>query len=354
VAKTTGYYENRLYVEAVSDVKDVYGRSISLHQLERVEDETDMLQAIPNKLIVAQDGSGDYKTVSEAIAAAPVNSTQQVEIYIRNGVYKEVITVPANKPFISLVGESTEQTVLTYDNYAGKAKPTGGTYGTTGSSSIFLYGSDFSARNMTMENSFDEKSVETSGKQAVAVYARGERMEFRNVRFIGNQDTLYAHSGSQYYYDCYIEGDVDFIFGGARAVFEDSEIHSLDRGSSSNNGYITAASTQITQPYGFLFINSRLTSEAADGTVYLGRPWHPGGDVNAIANVVYKNCEMGVHIQDIGWTDMSGFKASDARFYEYGNSGPGAKLTDTRPQLTEDGAQQYTVQNVLGWNPGVN
>jgi PelA/Pel-15E family pectate lyase len=352
VAKTTGYYENRIYVQAAPGMKDTYGRSVSTNTYTRVEDETKMLQAIPNRLIVSQDGQGDYATVSKAIEAVPENNTEPVEIYIRNGIYKEVITVPANKPFISLVGESMDNTVLTYDNYSGKEKPTGGTYGTTGSSSIFLYGNDFSARNLTMENSFSEGSVDTNGRQAVAVYARGERMSFHKVRFLGNQDTLYAHSGSQYYYQCYIEGDVDFIFGGARAVFDDSDIVSLNRGSSTNNGYITAASTQITQPYGFLIINSRLKSDAPAGTVYLGRPWHPGGDPNAIGQVVVRDSELGAHIGGAGWTDMSGFKAADARFYEYKNTGPGALVTPTRPQLTDAQAQEYTIEKVLnGWKP---
>jgi pectin methylesterase-like acyl-CoA thioesterase len=175
-------------------------------------------------------------------------------------------------------------------------------------------------------------------------------MMFDHVRFLGNQDTLYANGGTQYFSNCYIEGDVDFIFGEARAVFDNCDIVSLDRGSSTNNGYITAASTNINDPYGFLFINSRLISEAAEGTVYLGRPWHPGGDPNAIASVVFLNCELGGHIQREGWTDMSGFSAKDARFNEYKNEGPGVNLE--RPQLTDEESSNYTIENVLkGWNP---
>ncbi|MDQ1913894.1 pectinesterase family protein [Paenibacillus sp. GD4] len=303
------------------------------------------------RIVVSQDRRGDYVTVSEAIEAVPENNQEPVEIYIRNGVYKEVITVPANKPFISLIGESMEQTILTYDNYAGKEKREGENYGTTGSASVFLYGHDFSARNLTMENTFRRSDAVTSGTQAVAVYARGERMSFHKVRFLGHQDTLYAHSGSQYYYQCYIEGDVDFIFGGARAVFEDSDIVSLSRGSASNNGYITAASTPITQPYGFLIVNCRLQSDAPAGTVYLGRPWHPGGDPNAIGQVIVRDSELGAHIHAAGWTDMSGFKAEDARFFEYRNTGPGALKTDTRAQLSDEEALKYTPRKVLDWEP---
>lgn len=260
--------------------------------------------------------------------------------------------MPANKPFITMLGESAEGTVITYDNYAGRERPTGGTFGTSGSASMFVNGNDFAARNLTIENSFDEASVTVSGKQAVALNVRGERQRFDNVRFIGNQDTLLTNGGTQYFYQCYIEGDVDFIFGGSRAVFEACTIHSLDRGSSSNNGYITAASTMITEPYGYLFLNSRLTSNAAAGTVWLGRPWHPSGNPDAIASVVYMNCEMGAHINPIGWTDMSGFFAADARFYEYNSSGPGTAVTDTRRQLTDEQAKTWKIENVLkGWNP---
>lgn len=350
IAKTTGFFEHHVYVEVLpNELVDTYGRELVEGELSRVENMTEELNNLHVKLTVAKDGSGDYQTVQAAIDAVPANNTSPVEIFIKNGVYKEVVKVPANKPLITLAGESAEKTILTYDNYAKKERPEGGTYGTSGSASVYLYANDFSAKNMTMENSFDERLVE-GGSQAVAVYTRGERMKFHNVRFIGNQDTLYVNDGTQYFTNCYIEGDVDFIFGGARAVFEDCEIVSVDRGSETNNGYITAASTDINEPYGFLFINSRLTSKAADGTVYLGRPWHPGGDPNAIASVVFKNSELGPHIHQEGWTDMSGFSAKDARFYEYQNEGSGANLS--RPQLTDEEAKHYTIENVLdGWNP---
>ena len=352
-AKSTGYYTNRVYARvAAANSKDAAGRMLAVGELRQVKDLRGQISELPSQLIVAQDGSGDYATVQAAIDAVQANNTERVEIIIKNGIYKEVVTVPANKPFITMLGESAEGTVITYDNYAGRERPTGGTFGTSGSASMFVNGNDFAARNLTIENSFDEASVTVSGKQAVALNVRGERQRFDNVRFIGNQDTLLTNGGTQYFYQCYIEGDVDFIFGGSRAVFEACTIHSLDRGSSSNNGYITAASTMITEPYGYLFLNSKLTSNAAAGTVWLGRPWHPSGNPDAIASVVYMNCEMGAHINPIGWTDMSGFFAADARFYEYNSSGPGAAVTDTRRQLTDEQAETWKIENVLkGWNP---
>lgn len=352
VAKETGFYENHVFAEVVhNEVNDKYGRSLVKGESKRVEDSTKALEKIPTKLVVNQNGNGDYKTIQAAVEAIPVNNKEHAEIFINDGIYKEVITIPADKPFIHLTGESKEGTVLTYDNYAKKERPSGGTYGTSGSASVFLYANDISVKNLTLENSFDESTVE-GGSQALAAYIRGERMAFDNVRFLGNQDTLLAHSGTQYYHDSYIEGDVDFIFGGARAVFDHCEIVSLDRGSSLNNGYITAASTNIEQDYGFLFINSKFTSNAKAGTVWLGRPWHPGGDASAIGSVIIMNSELGEHIQETGWTDMSGFSANDARFFEYKNTGPGVVLNDSRRQLTESDAAQATIVHVLdGWNP---
>ncbi|MCI3923129.1 pectate lyase [Paenibacillus sp. TRM 82003] len=354
-AKSTGYFPERVYGRVLeTNSLDAEGRTLRLGDLRTAGDAREALRTLPSRLVVAQDGSGDYAAVQAAVDAVPANNEDPVEIFIRNGVYKEVVTIPANKPFITMIGESAEGTVLTYDNYAGKERPTGGTYGTSGSASMFVNGTDFTAESLTIENSLDESSVTVSNKQAVALNVRGERHQFIGVRFIGNQDTLLTNGGTQYFYQCYIEGDVDFIFGGSRAVFEECVIHSLDRGSSSNNGYITAASTMITEPYGYLILNSKLTSDAAPGTVWLGRPWHPGGNPNAIASVLYKNTEMGAHIHPIGWTDMSGFFAKDARFAEYQSYGPGAAVTDTRPQLTDEEAALWTIENVLkGWNPKV-
>ncbi|QHZ45643.1 MULTISPECIES: pectinesterase family protein [Bacillus] len=307
------------------------------------------------RLTVSKDGDGEFHTVQEAIDALPEYNYEQKEIFIKKGVYKEVVHIPATKPFVKLIGESGHDTVITYDNYAGKEKEGGGRYGTSGSASVFIYADDVEARNLTFENSFDRTKVDTDGTQAVAVYAKGNRMMFKNSRFIGRQDTLFVNDGTQYFDRCYIEGDVDFIFGGARAVFENCQIHSTDRGSATNNGYVTAASTHITKPFGLLIQNCRLTSDAAAGTVWLGRPWHPGGDPDAIASVLYRNCSLDAHIQIEGWTDMSGFAAADARLYEYRNTGPGAILHEARRQLTDQEAESWTIENVLdGWNPKMN
>ncbi|MGP4039701.1 pectate lyase [Gracilibacillus sp. D59] len=292
--------------------------------------------------IVAKEG-GDFKTVQEAIDAAPDNSSKRHVIYIKDGEYREKLTIPESKTNLSFVGESKEGTVLVYDDNANTLGPDGNPLGTSKSSSVFIYADDFIAKNLTIEND----SGQGTG-QAVAAYVAGNRAYFENVRFLGYQDTLYTHSGRQYYKDCYIEGDVDFIFGGATAVFDNCQIHSNRDGS-----MLTAASTPQDIPFGYVFLNSKITSDEGIEDVRFGRPWRPYSAVSFI------NTEMDASIAPDGW-DNWGEQANEetARYSEYNSTGPGAnpKMRDPwTKQLTPKEANQYTVQNVLkgsdGWNP---
>ncbi|MFC4101532.1 pectate lyase [Paenibacillus xanthanilyticus] len=352
-AASTGYFTGGIYAEIKGQSsKDANNRTLRQGALHRATSIAAQMARMQSELVVSADGSGDYKTVQAAIDAVPAGNIQPVTIRLKNGIYKEVVKIPREKPFIALEGEDAEKTVITFDNYAGRNNGAGGTFGTSGSATAFIQANDVKVRNITFENSTDESKVTEANKQAVAMNVSGDRISFTNVRFLGNQDTLLTNGGTQYFNKCYIEGDVDFIFGGSRAVFDECVIHSLDRGSDSNNGYITAASTLIDEPYGYLILNSKLTSDAAPGTVHLGRPWHPSGNPNAIASVVYMNTEMGAHIKAQPWTDMSGFSWKDARFAEYKNTGPGALVNEFRKQLTDAEAAKWTIANVLkGWNP---
>ena len=207
---------------------------------------------------VAADGSADFTSVQAAIDAAPAGATEPWVIAVRPGEYRELVKVPATKPFLTLVGTGrhAQDVVIAYDSANGTPKPDGsGPYGTSGSASVTLDGADFTARNLTFANLFDEAAhPEITNRQAVAVLTRADRLVFDRVRFLGNQDTLYVNSSSAavvaraYFRDCYVEGDVDFIFGRATAVFDGGEIHSLNRGSATNNGYVTAPSTMIDNP----------------------------------------------------------------------------------------------------------
>jgi pectinesterase len=311
-------------------------------------------------VVVAKDGSGTHTTVQAGIDAVSAGGT----ISVKPGTYHEVISVPAGKTGITMRGTTgkASDVVVDYDNANGTKKPDGSTYGTSGSATATIAANGFTATALTFRNSFDRNAhPEITGTQAVAVKTTGDRMVFDNVTFLGHQDTLYADTaatgtvGRQYYRNCSISGDVDFLFGRATAVFDRAAITALDRGSSSNNGYLTAASTRRSNAYGFLIVGSRVVSSAANASFHLGRPWHPGGDVDAIAQVVFRETVLSAAIKPAPWTDMSGFSWKDARFFEYHNTGPGAGTGADRPQLTAAQAATLTPQRYLagsdGWNP---
>ena len=310
-------------------------------------------------VVVAQDGSGDYTSVQAAITASAAGDT----ITVKKGAYHEVITVPSSKARLTIRGATGDpaDVVIDFDNASGTKKPDGSTYGTSGSATATIAANDFTARYLTFSNSFNRaKHPEITAQQAVAVKTTADRLVFDHDRFLGHQDTLYADTasvstpGRQYYVDSTIVGDVDFMFGRATAVFAHDTITALDRGGDPN-GYLTAASTRADNPRGFLISDSTVTSGAAAATFYLGRPWHPGGDVNAVAQVTIRNTWLPAAIKPTPWTDMSGFSWRDARFGEYHNTGPGAGIGADRPQLTDAQAAGRTARAYLagsdGWNP---
>src|SRR3984893_2303165 len=233
------------------------------------------------KLIVAKDGSGNFKTVQEAFDAIPLNNRKPVSIYIKNGVYKEKLQLDSSKSFVMLVGENNFNTILTYDDHTGKVSPRGDTINTYASASVFMQANDFTARDISFQND----AGFTAG-QAVAVRITGDRVKFENCRFIGNQDVLFPSKANtrQYFEDCYIEGTTDFIFGPSIAWFEQCHIHSK------KNSHVTAASTPQEQGFGYVFNDCILTADTSLRNVTLGRPWRP------YANVIYLHCYIDRHI----------------------------------------------------------
>ncbi|MGW2383628.1 pectinesterase family protein [Streptomyces sp. NPDC001658] len=299
---------------------------------------------------------GDLPTVQAAVDAVPAGNTVPVTIAVAPGTYREKVFIPASKPNIVLqgTGQDRSDTVIVFDTPAAYG-------GSTGSATVRIAANDVTARNLTFSNDFDEAAVELSGEQALAMKTTGDRIVFEDTAFLGNQDTLMTDSpkldviSRVYVRDSYIEGDVDFVYGRATTVVERSVIRALSRGSDSNNGYITAASTWTGNPYGFLITDSRIVSDAPAGTFHLGRPWHPGGEPNAVAQVLIRDTWLPAAIKSSPWTDMSGFSWKDARFSEYGNRGPGAAVTADRPQMSEAEARDHTVADYLagtdGWAP---
>ncbi len=293
-------------------------------------------------VVVASDGSGNYRSVQAAINAAPSSRTSWHTIYIKNGKYREVVTV--DKPYIKMIGQSADATVITYDNYASRVGST------SGSATAFFKAKNFIAKNITFENSFDYPNSSAANKQAVAAEPMADRQVFVNCRFTGYQDTLYVRNGRSYFKDCYIAGVTDFIFGDGTAVFDNCDIYSRVK----NGGCISAPSTLASTAYGLIFLNCNVTGPSTG--VWLGRPWHPSSSTVSIkSNAVYLNCYLGSHIATNGWTSMSGVYPATERLWEYNNSGPGAQVNSSRKQLSASQAAGYTISNILrgadNWNP---
>ena len=312
-------------------------------------------------LTVAKDGTGNYTTVQAAIDAAPVGRTTVFTIFIKNGRYRELVNVPATKPFIQLVGESVGNTVLTYNNSAGTLL-NGVALGTQNSASVTISATDFSALNLTFENSFGEAA---SNGQAVAMLVNADRAAFRNCCFLGNQDTMYLKgSGTphQYFLNCYIEGNTDFIFGSAAALFESCNIYAKNKVTASTS-FIAVPNTPAGQAFGFVFKSCNVTGHSvAGGTAYdLGRPWQ------ANPKAAFLNCNLATPlILDEGWAPTSSAGTAtirDSYFVEYHNthfngkavkvssrvlSGQGLTSVQPSSQLTATEAATYTKVNILG------
>ncbi|MFF9805093.1 pectinesterase family protein [Streptomyces coeruleorubidus] len=291
---------------------------------------------------------GDHPTVQAAVDAVPDGNDTAVEIAVAPGTYREKVFIPASKPNLVLrgTGQDRSDTVIVFDTPAEYG-------GSTGSATVRIAANDVTARNLTFSNDFDEAAHELKGEQALAMKTTGDRIVFEDTAFLGNQDTLMTDSpklttlSRVYVRDSYIEGDVDFIYGRATTVIERSVIRALSRGSDTNNGYITAASTWKGNPYGFLITRSKIVSDAPAGSFHLGRPWHPGGEPDAIAQVLIRDTALPAAIKPSPWTDMGGFSWKDARFAEYRNHGPGATVTADRPQLSDQEARPHTVAAYL-------
>jgi pectinesterase len=291
--------------------------------------------------VVSKDGDGDFTTVQEAILAVPDFRDKETIVFIKKGVYKEKLVLPQSKTNVTLVGEDVEETILTYDDYASKKNRFGEELGTTGSSSFFLFGDNFTARNITFENSAGDVG------QAVALRVDGDKAVFVNCRFLGFQDTLYTHADDsrQYYKDSYIEGATDFIFGSSTAVFDNCEIYCKKGGS-----YLTAASTPEEKEFGYVIMNSRITGDAPEGSFYLGRPWR------SYAQVVVMNSYLGEVVTPEGWHNWGEPEREKTVLYaEYNNEGPGYQPNERVPwsqQLSEEEAAKYTLEDIFhGWNP---
>lgn len=289
-------------------------------------------------IVVSRDGTGNFRTLQEAIESARAFMDYTVTIYVKNGVYKEKVIVPSWVENIDIIGEDRDKTIITYDDHANINK-----MGTFRTYTVKVEGSDITFKNLTIENNAAQLG------QAVALHTEGDRLKFINCRILGNQDTIYtgAKFTRLYFKDCYIDGTTDFIFGPSTALFEDCIIHSK------RNSYVTAASTPKEAKYGYVFKHCKLTAEPGVDKVYLGRPWRP------YAYTLFIECELGKHIVLAGWHNWGKQSNEEtARYMEYKNTGEDANASERvawSKQLTKKEAEAVTVDAIFrtqsDWNP---
>ncbi len=290
-------------------------------------------------ILVAKDGSGAFTSLQEAIYQIPDDRDYPVTIYMKPGIYHEKIFI--RKENINLIGEASSETIIRYGDGAKTLRADGSEYGTFNSATVMFAGKDIYAENITFENCAGNGKV---AGQALSVYVASDRTVFKDCRFLGSQDTIFTgdlnpgtmkrlmlpeafinssvpiyYTNRRNYFDsCYICGDVDFIFGPNTAYFSNCEIFSKKLESECGS-FITAASTPMSQEYGFVFYKCKLTSDDKEGSVYLGRPWRD------YAKTAFLCCELGSHIKPEGWHNWGKANAEITSCYiEYGNYGPGA------------------------------
>ena len=321
--------------------------------------------------IIAQDGSGDFTTIQAAVDAAVGGGRAPTVLLIRPGVYRERLVV--NKDNLRLVGEDSERTIITHSGCAKDLDADGHERGTFLSFTVIVTGRNVTMENLTIRNDAGDGRV---AGQAVALYAAGDRGAYRHCRLIAHQDTLFTGPvmpivaqeiaprtsdaefvpscsdclptrSREYFEDCFIQGDIDFIFGAYRCWFERCTLYMNARG-----GYYTASNAAESQPYGYVFHDCRLTGECPDGMAYLGRPWR------RFSSTLFLNCEMDACVSPLGFCDWDETRVVTERYGEYGTRGARASQDTRHPaqkRLTAEEALRVTVPEVIGgwdhWRP---
>lgn len=283
-----------------------------------------------------------FATVQAAVDAVPANNTERHIIDIKPGTYAARVIVPSNKPFITLRGEDPLTTKVTFNLPANAQPANNRNWATT-----VIEGKDFIAENLSFENTYG------TGGAALAMYARGDRMIVNNCRFLGNQDTLRSELGRHYFYDTYVEGTVDFIYGKGQAYFENATLFGK------SNGYFTAQGREAAaESSGYVFKNATVTGSAAVNTFYLGRPW------GEYSRTVFLDSKMGPQVRAAGWSTWSGTYHLTSYYAEYnsmdlsGNPLNVSQRASWSHQLTEAEAAAFSKANWLagsdGWNPVID
>lgn len=295
-------------------------------------------------ITVAQDGSGDFTSIQKAINSIRDFGPAEALVKIKAGTYHEKIVIPSSKHKITFQGANKENTIITNDDYSGKTDALGEKMTTFNSYTFLVMSDDIKISDITIQNRSCNQG------QAVALHVEGDRFMMKNSNILGCQDTVYTggNHSRQYYENCFIEGTTDFIFGSATVVFKNCTIKSLA------NSYITAASTDQSKSFGYIFFDCKLTAKEGITKVFLGRPWRP------YAKTVFINTEMGSHIVPEGWNPWKGDemfpdKEKTAYYAEYESKGEGgniSKRVSWSHQLTKKELKNYTLEKIFnGWNP---
>jgi len=286
---------------------------------------------------VAKDGSGDYKYIQDAIDAMRVYPLATITLYIKNGVYNEKIALPSDNTDVTFIGESVEKTIINFNDYSGRGK-----LNTFTSYTAKISGNRFRAENITFQNSAGPVG------QALALYVDADKAVFKNCRFLGNQDTIFAsgENARQLFTGCYIEGTTDFIFGPSTAVFQNCTIRAK------SNSFITATNTTAGKKFGFVFLDCKIIADSAVNKLFLGRPWR------AWSKTVFIRCELPKVIAPEGWNNWGNPENEKTAYYaEYKNAGEGADFTrrvSWAKLLTDKEAKEYTLENIFsGLDSGV-
>ncbi|GAB4849886.1 hypothetical protein Ancab_004686, partial [Ancistrocladus abbreviatus] len=265
-------------------------------------------------IVVDQSGKGDSVTVQGAVDMVSDGNSERVKIYILPGIYREKVTVPRTKAYISFIGKQNQSsnTVICWNNKASDRNPDGAELGTYGSATISIFSNYFCASEITFENTV--VAVPGGfGMQAVALRVAADKAMFYKVNILGAQDTLLDDTGIHYFYQCLIQGSVDFIFGNARSLYQDSVLHSI----ANRSGAIAAHHrNSLDENTGFSFLNCTINGT---GKIYLGRAWGP------YSTVVYSLCDMDDVINPAGWSDWNyPSRQKTTEFGEFQNRGRGA------------------------------
>ena len=284
----------------------------------------------PDTIIVARDGTGQFRNISEAIEVCRAFMEYHKVIYIKKGTYKEKLIIPQWLTNIELCGEDRNKTIITWDDHANINK-----MGTFRTYTLKIQGCQITLKNLTIENNAPKLG------QAVALHTEGDQLVFLNCRFLGNQDTIYTGNARTrlYFRDCYIEGTTDFIFGPSTAWFEKCNIFCKA------NSYITAASTPKDVVYGYIFNHCSITCAEGINKVYLGRPWRNYG------YTLFMNCSLPAQIVPEGWHHWQKERENTARYMEFANTGKGADTSHRvlwSRQLSPKEAKAITLNKVFG------